>query len=153
MNDSLSTCVLSEWALAQLLVQLQPLPYLHWPQIRPVLTDDNWRSTGEILFVTYTQPVLSRPTDQTALSDVKNREVFAFFSVTQTSADGTVTPHFFAQTLSNRSDWCFNAEKCCGLNRQTEWKNITSKHNNMFCPKALQRHRLTDSFMAVKIIK
>lgn len=50
MNDSLSTCVLSEWALPQLLVQLQPLPYLHWPQIRPVLTDDSCRSTGEILF-------------------------------------------------------------------------------------------------------
>lgn len=52
------------------LVQLHPLPYLHWPQIRPVLTDDNCRSTGEILFVTYAQPVPSLPTHQTAFSGV-----------------------------------------------------------------------------------
>lgn len=61
-----------------------------------------------------------------------------------------------AQTLSDRSDRCFNAEKCCGLNRQTVlWveKHHRPKHNNMLCPKALQHYRLTDSFIADTIIK
>lgn len=72
----------SELCLPQLPVQLQlqPLPYLHWPQISPVLTDDNCWSTGEILFVTSTQPVPQPSTRPNWLSDVENPGVFFSFS-------------------------------------------------------------------------
>lgn len=50
------------------------------PKISPVLTDDNCRSTGEILFVTSTQPVPQPSYRPNWLSDVENPGVFFSFS-------------------------------------------------------------------------
>lgn len=90
---------------------------LLWPQIRPVLTDDKYSSTGELFHAASLQPRYPQ-----------NEEG----SLTQASADGTVMQHLCSEPKQQIESVLYFSEMSWTwqINCLCEWKHITEPNTS-----------------------